>query len=196
MKLNIKAMVDIVFKKLFGSTEHPKVTLAFLNAILEKLGLEHVQTLVVENPYMLSDFQGEKEIVVDILARDEKERNYQIEMQVSSHSGLAQRMVYGFARLFAGQLPKGQDYLSLKRSLSIWILDTPFLQEGWIEAYIMTGTTSRKALYQEGLIVVIDLPAWRKLTHGLRFCQLRINWILKSCRKFFNRMNSRRLLKS
>ena len=38
MRLGVKAIIDILFKKIFGSRDHPKTTLALLNAILEAIG--------------------------------------------------------------------------------------------------------------------------------------------------------------
>ncbi len=38
MPIGIKATVDVVFKKIFGSTEHSRLTLHFLNDLLPLVG--------------------------------------------------------------------------------------------------------------------------------------------------------------
>jgi predicted transposase/invertase (TIGR01784 family) len=162
MKLGIKATVDIVFKKVFGSADHPQVTLSFLNAILKHLDLDPACEAVVENPFLLADFEHGRDVVVDIKATDSHQRQYQIEMQVQEHAGLPERMLYGFARLVSSQMVKGQAWTSLRPTIAIWIIDQPFLPEGlWFEAYRLQGEAVPVPLYGEGIIVVIDLPAWR-----------------------------------
>lgn len=162
MTLKITALLDIVFKKVFGSAEHPRITLSLVNALLEQLKLDPATSIEVQNPFMFAEFEGNKEIVVDIKAKDSHLREYQIELQVQDHQGLPERMLYGFCRLVAAQLGKGQDYHLIKPTLAIWFINHPFLDEGWIEAFRLKGDQVSVRLCPESMVVVIDLPAWRK----------------------------------
>jgi predicted transposase/invertase (TIGR01784 family) len=50
----------------------------------------------IENPFNLQDFQDDKLSILDIRATDQRGAIYDIEMQLSSHSGLVKRIVcYG-----------------------------------------------------------------------------------------------------
>ncbi|MFZ4618257.1 MAG: PD-(D/E)XK nuclease family transposase [Rectinemataceae bacterium] len=51
MQIGIKPTVDIVFKKLFGSTDHKDLTLHFLNELLPLAGREPVSSLTILNPH-------------------------------------------------------------------------------------------------------------------------------------------------
>ena len=56
-------------------------------------------------------------------ARDTEGRLFQVEIQLVQYGHLASRIVYGWADIYAQQLPSGVDYLALKPTYSIWLLD-------------------------------------------------------------------------
>jgi len=123
MILDIDPRVDIVFKKLFGSPDHPAITLSFVNGILEAAGLPKAVTLSIENPFRLADFRGNKSSELDILYTDETGKDIQLEMQIEAHSGLARRMIHNWSQLYIGQLKQVENYVDHRPVVSIWILN-------------------------------------------------------------------------
>jgi predicted transposase/invertase (TIGR01784 family) len=120
MPLGIKPTVDFAFKKIFGSPENRPALVGLLNAILDlPQPIEDVQIL---NPFSYQEFAEEKQIVLDIRARDMEGRWLNIEMQVSVLAGLINRLVYYACSLYVEQLKSGEDYSRLCPAISICLL--------------------------------------------------------------------------
>jgi hypothetical protein len=167
MRLGVKAIIDILFKKIFGSRDHPKTTLALLNSILEAIGRPLAKSVTILNPYELAQFEGNKDSVLDIKAEDDRGRTFQVEMQVRAYPGLGRRMLGNWASLYSGQLDKGQRDGEHLPVISIWFVDSPFLPESsWIETWTARGDATGRVLDGDFLIVTVDLARWRRLREG------------------------------
>ena len=121
MAIGIDPTVDYAFKLLLGSPEHPLITLHFLNAILgDEIEVAEVEIL---NPILGKEDDNDKLSILDVSARDSTGRLYDIEMQTSLPSGLAERLAYYTASLYVGQIGEGEDYTQLRPAISICVLD-------------------------------------------------------------------------
>jgi hypothetical protein len=49
--IEIDPRVDVVFKNLFGSPEHPRLTMSFVNSLLAMAGLPKAVQLTIQNPF-------------------------------------------------------------------------------------------------------------------------------------------------
>ena len=74
------------------------------------------------NPYHEREFVSDKLSIVDVKARDQGQRQYQIEIQLLNVAGLPGRIAYGWADLYRSQLKKGDGYDQLKPAYSLWLL--------------------------------------------------------------------------
>jgi len=120
MALGIRPTVDFAFKKIFGTPENRPALIGLLNAILQlPQPIEDVQIL---NPFSYQEFAEDKQIVLDIRARDTAGRWLNIEMQVSVVAGLVKRLVYYACSLYVEQLERGGDYSELAPAISICLL--------------------------------------------------------------------------
>ncbi|MCY3004562.1 MAG: Rpn family recombination-promoting nuclease/putative transposase, partial [Planctomycetota bacterium] len=119
--IGIRPTNDFAFKKTFGSPENKLALISLLNAIL-KLPVPIVD-VTIENPYNLQDFQNDKLSILDIRAVDQRGAIYDVEMQLSTHSGLVKRIVFYGCEVYAGQLKAGDDYSVLKPVYSICLLE-------------------------------------------------------------------------
>jgi predicted transposase/invertase (TIGR01784 family) len=61
--------------------------------------------------------------ILDIRAVDQRGAIYDVEMQLSTHSGLVKRIVFYGCEVYAGQLKAGDDYSLLKPVYSICLLE-------------------------------------------------------------------------
>jgi predicted transposase/invertase (TIGR01784 family) len=118
----IDSRVDLIFAFLLGDPAHEDIRIEFLNAVNggERPLITSAKTL---NPIHPSSFQGQRELRVDVEVVDEQGHTYQIEMQRQSRTGLAQRMLYGWARLYAGQMREQPEYRRLRPMVGIWLCD-------------------------------------------------------------------------
>ena len=54
MIIEIDPKVDIVFHNLFGSLEHPLLTMSLVNSLLGRVSLPMAVELTIENPFQLA----------------------------------------------------------------------------------------------------------------------------------------------
>jgi predicted transposase/invertase (TIGR01784 family) len=119
--IGIRPTNDFAFKKTFGSPENKVALISLLNAILT-LPVPIVD-VTIANPYNLQDFQNDKLSILDIRAVDQRGAIYDVEMLLSTHSGLVKRIVFYGCEVYAGQLKAGDDYSVLKPVYSICLLE-------------------------------------------------------------------------
>ena len=125
MKPHINPKVDCVFKTLLGSEAHRALLVHFLNAVLAGDPGIRIQQVELLNPYNEREFETAKLSVVDVKARDEAGRWYQIEIQLALHAGLTARMLHTWSAIYHHQLRKGADFTTLQPVIAIWLLDDP-----------------------------------------------------------------------
>lgn len=123
----INPRVDFAFKKLFGSEENKSLLIGLINSIVfEK---DHVTDIRLENPYNPKNFNTDKLSILDIKAKDSCGTWYNIEMQIIDNEYFTARALYYWAKVYSGQLLEGSTYTSLKKTISINILNFNCLTE-------------------------------------------------------------------
>ncbi len=121
MLLGIKATVDFAFKKIFASHDDSLPLIGLLNAVLR---LVHpIVEVKLANPFSYKDFESQKEIILDIRARDSHGRWLNVEMQVVAYPGLLERLVYYVCKMFVDQMSTGEKYVKLRPAISICLVD-------------------------------------------------------------------------
>lgn len=128
MKHKIDPKVDCVFKAILGAEQNRNLLIHFLNAVLKDELPAPIYHVDILNPYNEKEFLSDKLSIVDIKARDEFERLYQVEIQMVSNIFLPDRIIYNWADIYAGQLQDGQKYNTLKPTYSIWLLGENLLK--------------------------------------------------------------------
>ena len=122
MQHPIDPKIDCVFKALLGSEDNRRLLIHFLNAILATDLPRPVTDVAILNPYNEREFIEDKLSIVDVKARDDQERLYQVEIQLLTVPDLPARILYTWADLYSQQLHSGQDYDQLKPTYAIWLL--------------------------------------------------------------------------
>ena len=69
--------------------------------------VEGTALIKILNPFVGPNYEGDKWLVLDILAVDEQGRRFNVEMQTSIPAGLRQRLAYYDARLYVEQMREG-----------------------------------------------------------------------------------------
>jgi predicted transposase/invertase (TIGR01784 family) len=162
MIIEIDPRVDIVFHNLFGSPEHPLLTMSLVNSLLGRVHLPKAVELTVENPFQFALYAGQKESELDILYRDENNRQVQLEMQVQYHKGLNQRMLHNWTQLYQRQLGEGKQYFEHRPAISVWILDETLFSDGcWLHLFHCRDDETGLVLHEDLCIITIELPTWQ-----------------------------------
>lgn len=121
----INPRVDFAFKKLFGSEENKDLLISLINAIVSEQ--EQVVEVELKNPYNLADYRAGKMSILDIKAKAENGRWFNVEMQISEDYNFDKRAIYYWAKLVTEQLSEGMMFKELKKTISINILDFNFI---------------------------------------------------------------------
>jgi predicted transposase/invertase (TIGR01784 family) len=114
-------LVDFVFKKIFGDEKNKDILIDFLNAELKME--KPIETIEILNPNINKDSPGDKFSILDICARLAGGELVNIEVQVNDEYNIDKRSLYYWSRLYSGQLTSGADYLKLKKTICINILN-------------------------------------------------------------------------
>ncbi|MFO1043036.1 MAG: Rpn family recombination-promoting nuclease/putative transposase [Planctomycetaceae bacterium] len=127
MPLGISPLVDFACKLMLASCGHESVTIHFLNAILGKQA--KISSVEIQNPLVGPNYDGDKWVILDILAKDDRGRKFNIEMQTSIPAGLPQRLAFYDARLYVEQMREGDRYHELRPAIVICVLDKTLLKD-------------------------------------------------------------------
>jgi predicted transposase/invertase (TIGR01784 family) len=122
MKHSIDPRIDCVFKSLLGNESNRNLLVHFINATLASELIAPITRVEILNPYNEKEHLDDKLSIVDVKAKDEHSRVYQIEIQLLFFSNLPARMLYTWADVYSQQLQSGDKYHELNPTYSIWLL--------------------------------------------------------------------------
>ena len=117
-KQKYKLSNDFIFKKIFAQDENNSELIDLLEAILD-IKIEKVE---VKNPELPKNAMDEKASILDIKAYVNDDTIIDIELQVKNEYNITERSILYLSKLVAGQMEVGEDYIKLKKSVSIVIL--------------------------------------------------------------------------
>jgi predicted transposase/invertase (TIGR01784 family) len=117
----ISPRVDIAFKKIFGVEENKDLLLSLINSIVGKE--DKIAEVTLLNPYNPQNFRQDKLSILDIKARGEGGKRYNIEIQISDEADYDKRALYYWAKLYTEQLKVAEDYSTLSKAIGIHILN-------------------------------------------------------------------------
>jgi predicted transposase/invertase (TIGR01784 family) len=113
--------LDYTFKKVFAEEE--KILISLLNSLMNFQEDQIITCIQILNPKILPDDIHQKFIVLDIVAYDNFDRRYNIEMQAQKFDYYKDRAAYYLSRLFSKQLERGDDYIFVSPAYGIHLLD-------------------------------------------------------------------------
>ena len=165
MKHPIDPRIDCVFKALLGAEDQRALLIHFLNAILAADLPAPITAVDILNPYNEREYLDDKLSIVDVKARDDQGRLYQIEIQLLSYPDLPARILYTWTDLYSQQLQSGKDYNLLKPTYAIWLLADDLLRgdPAYAHRYCLRDDQGRRLLDHGGiwLLELNKVPAER-----------------------------------
>ena len=82
MPIGVDPKVDYAFKRVFGREQNTDILCALLNAILQPTPDRRLVSAEILNPFLDQETDDDKLAILDIKARDQLGRLYNIEMQM------------------------------------------------------------------------------------------------------------------
>ena len=121
---------DLIFRWVMEREEN---CLAILRAILPELKITAVKRRENEHPINYLAFDDERGVRFNAIIEDDRERFYDVEMQVANQPGLGKRVRYYQAQIDQEMLKKGEDYDDLRESYVIFFCAfDPCGQDRWL----------------------------------------------------------------
>ena len=123
MILGVDVKVDYAFKHLFGREATRPILIDVIDSVLNPPPGHRIRDIELLNPFNAKEALDDKLSILDIKARDQAGRQFNVEMQILAFRYYEKRILYYCAKLHQLQLHEGQDYLELKPTISISFLD-------------------------------------------------------------------------
>jgi predicted transposase/invertase (TIGR01784 family) len=169
--------VDFVFKKIFGTEDNKDVLMGLLNAIL--LPEDQVADITLKNPYTVKNLHKDKLSIFDIRAVDFHGRQFSIEMQITSELNYEKRALFLWSKLYSEQLKTGKSYDSLKKSISIHLLNFNLLDDAdYHNTYAVLNLNSKKRAFKDLQIHTVEIKKFEaQHTDGEKITTALDRWI-------------------
>ncbi|MGX6960589.1 MAG: Rpn family recombination-promoting nuclease/putative transposase [Rickettsia endosymbiont of Pentastiridius leporinus] len=118
---NVNPRVDLAFKKIFGVEENKDLLISLVNSIVDEK--DQIVEVTLLNPYNPKNFAVDKLSILDIKAKSENGKMFNIEIQVTDEADYDKRALYYWSKLYVEQLKTGDDYSKLNKTIGIHILN-------------------------------------------------------------------------
>ena len=122
------------------------------------------------NPYSEKMALDDKLSIVDIKARDDQGRLYNLEMQMLATASLAQRLLYYWSKIYSQQLAAGDDYTRLRPTISICFVNGVLFSGSreYHTRFRLLDEPCQLCLTDDLVVHVIELPKFTKTLAELR----------------------------
>ncbi|MGB0929662.1 MAG: Rpn family recombination-promoting nuclease/putative transposase [Chitinophagales bacterium] len=159
---------DVAFRKIFGNEQKKVILISFLNAVLGLEGLDTIRTVTLVNPFQLPRIRGERSSIIDVRAKDGRNRSFIIEMQVAERDGFAKRIQYYACKDYASQIDIGEEYPKLKPVYFIGILNFKFFPgKHYFSKHLIVDEDTGICTLEDLKFRFIELPKFKKKINEL-----------------------------
>ena len=124
MILGIDPKVDYAFKHVFGRESTRPILIDVLDSVLNAAPGHRIQEVELLNPFNPKEALDDKLSILDIKARDQSGRQFNVEMQMFAEDSYPKRILYYATKLHHQQLHAGEEYAELKPTISISFVDS------------------------------------------------------------------------
>ncbi|MBO0995056.1 Rpn family recombination-promoting nuclease/putative transposase [Bacillus sp. SD088] len=121
--------VDFAFKQLFGNEKNKKITVVFLNSILQKTGRGIIKDILFTNTEAGGEYVDDKQSRLDLLVVTDADEQIHVEIQFTNKYDMIKRSIYYWAGVYRNPLEKGMDYHTLQPVITINILNFDLFEQ-------------------------------------------------------------------
>jgi predicted transposase/invertase (TIGR01784 family) len=123
MILDVDPKVDYAFKHMLGRESTQPILIDVIDSVLNPTPNQRIREIELLNPFNPKERPDDKLSILDIKARDQGGRQFNVEMQMLAFRFCEKRILYYCAKLHQQQFHEGADYLELRPTISISFLD-------------------------------------------------------------------------
>ena len=168
--------IDFVFKKIFGSEEHPEILISFLNAVLKPK--KPIVSVEIKNSDLEKEYIEDKFSRLDVKALTSNKEIINIEIQLKNEYNMIQRSLYYWSKLYEEQLSEGDRYDKLSRTICINILDFKYLKnDRFHNGYRLKEIETNEELTDLQEIHFIEIPKLKRFESTEEIVDLLEGWV-------------------
>ncbi len=167
---------DLTFKKIFG--EHKHLVISLLNAMLPLKDDEHIESIEYWPAEKIPDrTEVEKYSIVDVCCKDNKKREFIVEMQMSWTESFKKRVLLNASKAYVAQTNKGMFYGNLQPVYALNFVNDIFM--GDVDDYyhyyhLVHDKYTDKVI--EGLhLIFVELPKFKPQSFTER--KMQVLWL-------------------
>ena len=167
---------DLTFKKIFG--EHPHLVISLLNAMLPLKDDERVESITYWPAEKIPERTDvEKYSIVDVCCKDNKGREFIVEMQMSWTESFKKRVLLNASKAYVAQSTKGCDYESLQPVYALNFVNEEFqkdVDDYYHYYHFVHDKYTNKVI--DGLhLIFVELPKFKPQTFSEK--KMQVLWL-------------------
>ena len=166
---------DLTFKKVFGL--HPHLLRSFLNALLPLPEGEWIESLEYLSAEMVPPVPLLKHSIVDVRCRDNKGRQFIVEMQLLWTDSFKSRVLFNASKAYVQQLDKGQEYKGLHPVYALSLVNEVYEKDlsTFYHHYQIVHTQHPERRLEGLQFVFVELPKFK--AQNIREKKLQVLWL-------------------
>ena len=156
---------DLTFKKIFG--EHKHLVISLLNALLPLQDDEQVESIEYWPSEKIPDrTEAEKYSIVDVCCKDNKQREFIVEMQMTWTESFKKRVLLNASKAYVAQTKKGMIYASLQPVYALNFVNAEFMKdvEDYYHYYHLVHDRYTDKVIDGLHLVFVELPKFKPQT--------------------------------
>jgi len=167
---------DLTFKKIFG--EHKHLVISLLNAMLPLADDEQIERIEYWPADKIPDrTEAEKYSIVDVCCRDNKDREFIVEMQMSWTESFKKRVLLNASKAYVWQSKKGMDYEYLQPVYALNFVNGVFMRhtDDYYHYYHLVHDRYTDQVIDGLHLIFVELPKFKAQTITER--KMQVLWL-------------------
>jgi len=166
---------DLTFKKVFG--QHPHLLKSFLNAILPLPEGSFIESLEYLPAELAPENPLSKYSIVDVRCKDNRGRQFIVEMQMHWTTGFMQRVLFNASKAYVRQLDKSFKFESLQPVYALSLLNENFqpAKEEYFHHYQIVNIEDTGQQIEGLEFVFVELPKFK--ARNITEKKLQVLWL-------------------
>ena len=167
---------DLTFKKVFG--EHKNLVISLLNAMLPLADDEKVVSIEYWPAEKIPDrTEAEKYSIVDVCCKDNRQREFIVEMQMSWTDSFKKRVLLNASKAYVAQTEKGMSYESLQPVYALNFVNAVFQKdvEDYYHYYHLVHDRYTDKVIEGLHLIFIELPKFHPTTFSEK--RMQVLWL-------------------
>ncbi len=167
---------DLTFKKIFG--EHKHLVISLLNALLPLKDDELVENVEYWPAEKIPDrTEAEKYSIVDVCCKDNKKREFIVEMQMTWTESFKKRILLNASKAYVAQTEKGMSYANLQPVYALNFVNAKFLEdvEDYYHYYHLVHDKYTDRVIDGLHLIFVELPKFQPASFSEK--KMQVLWL-------------------